>query len=130
MSSLFDKPTEVSEMKATLRKLFSPSSTEALPLEKRLEKLPEAELNMILNTAKMVHLAVKGQSRLGLKPSSYLKQTREMYRRLPNDKQHLIAEVLERNDPQNTTGETDTTRDEIIDKTLGEYTAAMATVKL
>ena len=98
MSSLFDKPTEVSEMKATLRKLFSPSSSEAIPLEKRLETLSEAELNTILNTAKMVHLAVRGQSRLGLKPNSYLKQTREIYRRLPNDKQHLIAEVLESND--------------------------------
>ena len=76
MSSLFDKPTEVSEMKATLQKLFSPSSQEALPLEKRLQKLPEAELNMILNAAKMVHLAVKGQSRLG-QPNSYLKQTRD-----------------------------------------------------
>ena len=118
MSSLFDKPTEVSQMKATLQKLFSPSSTEALPLEKRLEKLPDAELNMILNTAKIVHLAVRGQSRLGLKPNSYLKQTREMYRRLPSHKQHLIAEVLESNDPQNITEEPDTTRDEIIDKTL------------
>ena len=130
MSSLFDKPTEVSEMKATLRKLFSPSSTEALPLEKRLEKLPDAELNMILNTAKIVHLAVRGQSRLGLKPNSYLKQTREMYRRLPGHKQYLIAEVLESNDPQNITEEPDTTRDEIIDKTLDEYITAMATVKL
>ena len=45
-------------------------------------------------------------------------------------KQYLIAEVLESNDPQNITAEPDTTRDEIIDKTLGEYTAAMATVKL
>ena len=99
-------------------------------LEKRLEKLPEAELNMILNTAKMVHLAVRGQSRLGLKLNSYLKQTREMYRRLPSHKQYLIAEVLESNDPQNITEEPDTIRDDIIDKTLGEYTAAMATVKL
>ena len=103
MSSLFDKPIEVSEMKATLRKLFSPSSVDALQLEKRLEKLPDAELNMILNTAKMVHLAIRGQSRLGLKPNSYLKQTREMYRRLPSHKQYLIAEVLESNDPQNIT---------------------------
>ena len=53
-----------------------------------------------------------------------------MYRRLPSDKQYLIAEVLESSDPQNITGEPDTTRDEIIDKTLGEYTAAMATVEL
>ncbi len=130
MSSLFDKPTEVSEMKAALQKLFSPSSAETLPLEKRLEKLPEAELNMILNTAKMVHLAVRRQSRLGLKPNSYLKQTREMYQNLPSHKKYLIAEVLESNDPQNITEEPDTTRDEIIDKTLSEYTAAMATVKL
>ena len=130
MSSLFDKPTEIREMKATLQKLFSPSSTEAIPLEKRLEKLPDAELNMILNTAKMVHLAVKGQSWLGLKPNSYLKQTRKMYRRLPSHKQYLIAEVLESNDPQNITEEPDTTRDEIIDKTLGEYTAEITTVQL
>ena len=120
MSSLFDKPTEVSEMKAALQKLFSPSSAEALPLEKRLEKLPEAELNMILNTAKMVHLAVRRQSRLGLNPNSYLKQTREMYQNLPSHKKYLIAEVLESNDPQNITEEPDTTRDEIIDKTLSE----------
>jgi hypothetical protein len=53
-----------------------------------------------------------------------------MYRRLPSHKQYLIAEVLESNDPQNIKEELDTTRDEIIDKTLGEYTAAMATVKL
>jgi hypothetical protein len=53
-----------------------------------------------------------------------------MYRRLPSHKQYLIAEVLESNDPQNITEEPDTTRDEIIDKTLDEYTAAMATVKL
>jgi len=53
-----------------------------------------------------------------------------MYRRLPSDKQYLIAEVLESSDPQNITEEPDTTRDEIIDKTLNEYTAAMATVKL
>ena len=85
---------------------------------------------MILNTAKMVHLAVKGQSRLGLKPNSYLKQTREMYRRLPSHKQYLIAEVLESNDPKNITEEPDTTRDEIMGKTLSEYTAAMASVKL
>ena len=78
----------------------------------------------------MVHLAVRGQSRLGLKPTSYLKQTREMYRRLPSHKQYLIAEVLESNDPPNITEEPDKARDEIIDKTSGEYTAAMATVKL
>ena len=59
-----------------------------------------------------------------------LRHSREMYRRLPSHKQYLIAEVLESNDPQNITEEPDTTRDEIIDKTLGEYTAAMATVKL
>ena len=53
-----------------------------------------------------------------------------MYRRLPSHKQYLIVEVLESNDPQNITEEPDTTRDEIIDKTLGEYTAAMATVRL
>ena len=53
-----------------------------------------------------------------------------MYRRLPSNKQYLIAEVLESNDPQNITEELDTIRDEIIDKTLGEYTAAMASVKL
>ena len=41
-----------------------------------------------------------------------------------------IAEVSESNDPQNITEEPDTTRDEIMDKTLSEYTAAMATVKL
>ena len=50
--------------------------------------------------------------------------------RLPSHKQYLIAEVLESNDPQNITEKPDTIRDEIIDKTLGEYTAAMATVKL
>ena len=49
---------------------------------------------------------------------------------MPSHKQYLIAEELESNDPQNITEEPDTTRDEIIDKTLGEYTAAMATVKL
>jgi hypothetical protein len=38
--------------------------------------------------------------------------------------------VLESNDPQNITEEPDTTRDEIMDKTLSEYTAAMAIVKL
>jgi hypothetical protein len=38
--------------------------------------------------------------------------------------------VLESNDPQNIKEELDTTRDEIKDKTLGEYTVAMATVKL
>ena len=53
-----------------------------------------------------------------------------MYRRLPSREQYLIVEVLESNEPQNITEEPDTTRDEIIDKTLGEYTAAMATVKL
>ena len=53
-----------------------------------------------------------------------------MYRNLPSHKQYLIAEVLESNDPQNITEEPDTIRDDIIDKTLGEYTAAMATVKL
>ena len=85
---------------------------------------------MILNTAKMVHLAIRGQSWLGLKPNSYLKQTREMYRKLPSLKQYLYAEVLESNDPQNITETPDTNRDEIIDKTLGEYSAAMATVKV
>tara|TARA_Y100001933_G_scaffold210210_1_gene214292 strand:+ start:820 stop:939 length:120 start_codon:yes stop_codon:yes gene_type:complete len=34
------------------------------------------------------------------------------------------------NDPQNITEEPDTTRDEIVDKTLGRYTAAMASMKL
>ena len=53
-----------------------------------------------------------------------------MYLRLPSHKQYLVAEVLESNDPQNIREEPDTTRDEIIDKTLGEYTAAMATLKL
>ena len=53
-----------------------------------------------------------------------------MYRRLPSDKQYLIAEVLESSDPQNITEEPDTTRDEIMGKTLSEYTAAMAIVKL
>jgi hypothetical protein len=38
--------------------------------------------------------------------------------------------VLESNDPQNITEALDRTRDEIIDKTLVEYTAAMATVKV
>ena len=38
--------------------------------------------------------------------------------------------MLESNDPQNITEEPDTTRDEIMDKTLGEYTASMATVKM
>ena len=79
---------------------------------------------------KTINLKQRLQSRLGLKPNSYLKQTREMYRRMPSHKQYLIAEVLESNDPQNITEEPDTTRDEIIDKTLGEYTAAIATVKL
>ena len=53
-----------------------------------------------------------------------------MYRRLPSHKQYLIIEVLKSNDPQNITEEPDTTRDEIIDKTLGEYTASMTTDKL
>jgi len=53
-----------------------------------------------------------------------------MYWRLPSHKQYLIAEELESDDPQNITEEPDTTRDEIIDKTLGENTAAMATFKL
>jgi hypothetical protein len=38
--------------------------------------------------------------------------------------------VLESNAPQNITEAPDRTRDEIIDKTLLEYTAAMATVKV
>ena len=53
-----------------------------------------------------------------------------MYRRLPSHKQYFIAEVLESNDPQNITEEPDPTRDEIIDKTLDEYTASMKTDKL
>jgi len=53
-----------------------------------------------------------------------------MYRRLPSHKQYLIIEVLKSNDPQNITEEPDITRDEIIDKTLGEYTASMTTDKL
>ena len=53
-----------------------------------------------------------------------------MYRRLLSHKQYLIAEVLESNDTKNITEEPDTTRDEIIDKTSDEQTAAIATVKL
>ena len=48
---------------------------------------------------------------------------------LDEDKKEITENIVEIV-PKNITEEPDTTRDEIMDKTLSEYTAAMVTVKL
>ena len=118
MSSLFDKPNEISEMKATLQKLFSPSSNEALPLEKRLKLLSKTELQVVLQTAQMVKMAHQFGNN---KTRPYKGLIRSMYGKLPYSIQIVIADVLQEAEPIDAKPTPVKSRDELTQEVLESY---------
>jgi len=94
--SLMKPAPKPDDLMTNMRKALGPASSTPRSLEQKLKSLPEPELNLVLNTARMVKLIAQmdsGQSR------SYSQIVKGSYPNMRSNLQALIAEVLQDADP-------------------------------
>jgi hypothetical protein len=98
------------------RKAFGKSTGKPKSLEKRLQSLPESELNMVLQTAQFVKLS----NSFG-KPQPYQVTVDSMYPKLNSGIRSLVAEVLEDAEALDLPDNRAEERDKIQQATLDSY---------
>ena len=90
--SLMKPEPKLDDLMSSIRQSLGPASTTPMSLEQKLRSLPESELTLVLNTARMVKLI----ARMNVGPSkSYRQIVQGSYPNMRSNLQALIAEVLQ-----------------------------------
>ena len=92
-------PKQTTTIMAEMRKLLAPQSGPPASLEDRLAGLTEAQRSTVLQTARLVQMAMQTKIAVGDRSEGYYDLVRSMYRNLPHNMATLVAEVLDDTDP-------------------------------
>ena len=92
-------PKQTTTIMAEMRKLLAPQSGPPASLEDRLAGLTEAQRSTVLQTARLVQMAMQTKIAVGDRTEGYYDLVRSMYRSLPHNMATLVAEVLDYTDP-------------------------------
>lgn len=92
-------PKQTATIMAEIRKLLAPQSGPPASLEDRLAGLTEAQRSTVLQTARLVQMAMQTKIAVGDRSEGYYDLVRSMYRNLPHNMATLVAEVLDDTDP-------------------------------
>ena len=117
MAGLATPTRKENDILTSTRKAFGKLNRKPLPLEDRLQRLSEQELNLVLQTAQFVKLA-HGFGERSTQP--YIQLVREMYPKVSFNLQNIIAEVLQDAEPLEEQPKKNK-RDEIIKEVQDSY---------
>ena len=92
-----EQTTQRNEILDAFRDALAPSG--GLPLEDKLQALPQAQRDMLLSTAKMVRMAMAGKVATGDYTMGYADLVAQMYGRMDLAKRQLIIELLDETAP-------------------------------
>ena len=106
------------DLLSATRKAFGKLDRTPMTLEKRLERLSETELQVVLQTAQMVKMA---HSFGNNKNRPYKELVRSMYGKLPYSMQSLISDVLQDAQPIDAKPTPVKSRDELTQEVLDSY---------
>lgn len=92
-------PKQTTTITDEMRRTLAPRSGAPETLEDRLAALTEQQRNMILQTARLVQMAMRTKVAVGDRSEGYQDLVRSMYRNLPYNMATLVAELLDETDP-------------------------------
>ncbi|WP_334067505.1 glycoside hydrolase family 73 protein [Nereida ignava] len=120
-------PKQTTTVLDEMRKLLAPQSGPPETLEERLAGMTEPQRRTVLQTARLVQMAMRTKLAVGDQTEGYYDLVRSMYRNLPHNIATLVAEVLDETDPLNFTPQPKTvkrSRSDISAQVYSEYASA------
>ena len=123
MAGLMNPHRQQSDLMTQVRRAFGPLTGRERTIEERLQALPENELELVLQMARMVKTA---QSFIINKTESYRTLVDRMYPKMDTRLRMLIADVLQDADPLEEPQPKQDTRSEAIQATQSAYSAVAA----
>ena len=123
MAGLMNPHRQQSDLMKQVRQAFGPLTGRERKIEERLQALPENELELVLQMARMVKTA---QSFIINKTESYRMLVDRMYPKMDARIRMLIADVLQDADPLEEPQPQQDTRSEAIQATQSAYSAVAA----
>lgn len=123
MAGLMNPHRQQSDLMKQVRQAFGPLTGRERTIEERLQALPENELELVLQMARMVKTA---QSFIINKTESYRMLVDRMYPKMDMRLRMLIADVLQDADPLEEPQPQQDTRSEAIQATQSAYSAVAA----
>jgi hypothetical protein len=123
MAGLMNPHRQQSDLMKQVRRAFGPLTGRERTIEERLQALPENELELVLQMARMVKTA---QSFIINKTESYRMLVDRMYPKMDARLRMLIADVLQDADPLEEPQPQQDTRSEAIQATQSAYSAVAA----
>ena len=123
MAGLMNPHRQQSDLMKQVRQAFGPLTGRERTIEERLQALPENELELVLQMARMVKTA---QSFIINKTESYRMLVDRMYPKMDMRLRMLIADVLQDADPLEEPQPQQDTRSQAIQATQSAYSAVAA----